>query len=455
VKLRYGLSVILAAICVLGGAARAQYVEDSINVGCRYVYSLAYNSREDVVYGASGDDVFFAVSCDSNKVIESFTMPGACDVAYDSSDNKTYCTQFCESLAVVDGATHTRIKSLPMDGATILVWDRVSDRLYVSCQTRNRVAVVDCTSDSLLTYITVGACPIKLYLNSPGRRLYVLNDDANTVSIVDLSTNLVVKTLAVSGGVDAGCYCHSVDKFYLGSFRQCVVIGGQSDTIVARIALSGNVAVVSATASEEDGLVFLGTFFGGDDSVTTVSAQRDSVLSTIAVGREPHGLVYFDRSGLLYCATAISNEVCVLADGGSRVLTTLPVGNYPDVFAIAPCHNRLYVGHASTSYVYVLRDTLVGIAEPQSPRIGFSEGLSVTPNPFKRNAAVIWNSPAMDGEVVRFYAQDGRLVRKGRIPTGVSRWVWDGRDDSGALLPPGVYVLESGPGVRVKVVKLK
>jgi hypothetical protein len=30
-----------------------------------------------------------------------------------------------------------------------------------------------------------------------------------------------------------------------------------------------------------------------------------------------------------------------------------------------------------------------------------------------------------------------------------------GRDDSGAPRPPGVYVIEAGPGLRAKVVKLK
>jgi len=82
-------------------------------------------------------------------------------------------------------------------------------------------------------------------------------------------------------------------------------------------------------------------------------------------------------------------------------------------------------------------------------------GISIRPNPFRRNAAVIWNSPASGGEVARVYAQDGRLVRQARIPSGEARWVWDGRDDSGAALPPGVYVLEAGPGLRAKVVKLK
>ena len=46
-------------------------------------------------------------------------------------------------------------------------------------------------------------------------------------------------------------------------------------------------------------------------------------------------------------------------------------------------------------------------------------------------------------------------LRQARIPAGEFRWVWDGRDDSGAAVPPGVYILEAGSGVREKVVKLK
>jgi hypothetical protein len=102
-----------------------------------------------------------------------------------------------------------------------------------------------------------------------------------------------------------------------------------------------------------------------------------------------------------------------------------------------------------------LRDTSVAIAETHSARLGLSQSVSISPNPFRRNAAVIWNTPASGGEVARLYAQDGRLVRQVRIPAGKNRWVWGGRDDSGALLPPGVYVIEAGPGLRAKVVKLK
>ena len=153
-KLRHGLPASVVALSVLVAAAHAQYVEDSIDVGGSWVGSLAHNSREDVIYGASEDGIFFTISCDSAKLLRSFPLQYAFKTAYDSTDNRAYCTfystQLDDSLLVVDGVTHTRIKSLAMDGASVPVWDLVSDKLYVSCYSANTVAVVDCATDSLL-----------------------------------------------------------------------------------------------------------------------------------------------------------------------------------------------------------------------------------------------------------------------------------------------------------------
>jgi hypothetical protein len=212
---------------------------------------------------------------------------------------------------------------------------------------------------------------------------------------------------------------------------------------------------VGATGNENVGLVYLGVYAGGNDYVVTVSAYDDSVVAAMPVGDGPCGLAYSGRNNHLYCVATYSSRMVVLTGDGTRVLKTLSVGFYPEVMALVPRHGRIYVGHANTSFVYVCKDPSLVVAEPLSPRSGLSEAISVTPSPFSRTAAFTWRLPARGGEVVRLYAQDGRLVREARVPAGQSRWVWDGRDDSGVPLPPGVYVLESGPGVRAKVVKLR
>ena len=431
----------------------AQYVEDSVDVGARAVGSLAYNSREDVLYGASEEGTFFAISCDSNKVVESFYLQYAFRVAYDSVDNRAYCT-FGDSLLVVDGVTHSRIKALPMEVATNPVWDLVSNRVYVSCQTTNRVAVVDCVTDSVLMYIPVGACPIKMYINTLRRKLYVLNYDDGTVSIVNMTTNQVIRTVATESG-NAGYYCSWADKFYCDGPRDtCVVIGGQCDTVVARISLSGLGSVLSATGNEDAGLVYLGVYTGSADRVVTVSVQNDSVLAAVVIGREPWGMQLYVPSGLLYCTSARTDEVCVLTGDGAGIRTTLSVGDCPYVFAAAPRHDRLYVGHLNGRYVYVLRDTSAGLAESQPPGSAY-QGARATPNPFSQRVALAWNAPAGGNDVACVYAPDGGLIKQAQIAMGASRWVWDGRDSRGRPASPGVYVLAAPGGLRAKAIKLR
>jgi YVTN family beta-propeller protein len=162
---RHGLRLALVAICLVAAAGQVypQWVEDSIEVPGSWVGSLAYNSREDVLYGRCQQaSTFFAISCSSNRVIRSFALGRPRQMTYDSIDNKVYCpyegaTE--ESLAIIDGRTHSLLRSLRMPGATTAVWDPVLDRVYVTCQTTDKLAVVDCRTDSVLAYVNVGTCP--------------------------------------------------------------------------------------------------------------------------------------------------------------------------------------------------------------------------------------------------------------------------------------------------------
>lgn len=416
------------------------------------------------MYGASESGWFFAISCDSNRVISEFPLYGAFSVCYDSLDNKAFCTyhdyQWNDSLLVVDGSTHSRVKAISIPGATIAVWDQVLNRVYVSCQNSAQVAVVDAKTNSLLTYIPVGACPMKMYVNTLRQKLYVLNYDAGSVFIVNMATNQVIKTVAVGGYPNIGYYCCSADKFYgAGPHNQCVVIGGQSDTVVKRISLPGTEDLFGATGNESAGLVYLGTFTGQDDYVATVSAESDSVIATAWTGREPWGLAYSSQSGMVYSASSWSDEVYVLSGDGARVLRTLQVADCPAVFACAPRHRRLYLGHLGSRYVYVLRDTAVGMEEQQPLRPEFCGALSAAPNPFRGYLRVqVKPQPASTHTPteVRICAADGRVVGKFRLSPsveGTSSAVWDGRDLARVPVPAGVYVVTANSGDCLKVVK--
>ncbi|OYD17163.1 hypothetical protein CH330_00830 [candidate division WOR-3 bacterium JGI_Cruoil_03_51_56] len=435
---------ILLAVCLIVAAGFGQFVEDSIGVGGAWVYSLVYSSETELVHGASNNGIFFTISCERNECISAFRLDRPYHLAYDSIDNKVYCTFSVghggeESLAVVDGWGH-RLKAMPLEWATIPLWDPVSNRVYVSCGDRNRVAVIDCVTDSVIDYIRVGRWPSGMDLNTRHHKLYVRNWDGESVSIIDLETNEVIRTIRLDEVPEAGWYSSVVDKYYCHDSGEVVAIDGDGDSIVGRIPVLG--CVVSAVGNNASNLVMFGVDVPGLDSVFVVDAVSDSVVSVLAVGRGPSSLAWSQATNLVYCANATSGNVSVIAGDGSRVVKTLRVGDYPSVVLTVPEFQRVYVGHYNSWYVYVIRDTATGIREQWHALLPLVSRLKAYPNPFRHKVTVEYSGAAERNAGVSVYSQDGSLVKKlkpGSTHQGKQRFVWDGTDAKGRKLAAGVY----------------
>ena len=456
-RLRPGLLTAIAVLCIAAAAGQAQYVEDSVDVGGAWVGSLAYNPEQDEIWGASwsGNRVF-AISCSRNTVVASIPMSSPGDLVWNSTFGKLYCAYYGpgqESLAVISVASRQVIKRLEMPGSTTPVWDAVSDRVYVSCQTTGRVAVVDCATDSLLKCIPVGACPMKMYINTLRRKLYVLNYDDGTVSIVDMATNQVTKTVDVGGTPNAGYYCRSADKFYCSSpsgIGRVTVIDGRGDTVLARIPLPAHGEALSMAGDERTATVVLGVHSSVGNHGYFVHAPNDSVTSVLPVGREPWGMLFNSNSGLFYSANAISDNVSVMTGDGSRVTGTLPVGDAPFVLVAVPRHQRIYVGHNNCSKVFVIRDTFERSPEGQPSKPDSAAGFALGPNPFRDRLSMVCGMTVIAKEVMVF-GEDGRLVRVLNVTksaSGVLRMSWDGKDSRGRSVRAGVYFCTLDNGAK-------
>lgn len=231
-------------------------------------------------------------------------------------------------------------------------------------------------------------------LNRRHQKLYVENWDSDDVSIIDLTTNQVIKTIPVGGSPDAGCYCDSADKYYCSRGRGIVVIDGVSDSALGLIPGQPQ-AGIAMVESPAHGVMMVAT----GDSILVVDTDRDSFVSRLGVGRQPQGLIWSPATDHVYCANW-SNSVSVITGDGSRVVTTLRVGADPFCFALAPGFHRAYVGDLGGRWVYVIRDTASGMQE-QPPFCPSAAALRARPNPFTRNVAIVWNSTAREGVMSR------------------------------------------------------
>ncbi len=100
---------------------------------------------------------------------------------------------------------------------------------------------------------------------------------------------------------------------------------------------------------------------------------------------------------------------------------------------------------ASDTIQFTVTQTGIG-TDPRDPR---NLALDVSPNPFASGTAVSFE-PLQSGHYsVQVFNLAGRLVRtigSGEFTTGPQTLSWDGADDSGCLLPAGIYAIRvSGP----------
>ena len=122
---------------------------------------------------------------------------------------------------------------------------------FVSLSQENQVALIDPAARRVVAKIGVGTVPIQLYATPDGKTLFVANQGTKqkpgkTVSVIDLATRKVVKT------VETGPGAHGV------------VVDGAGQH------------------------VFVTNIYG--DTVSVLDARSTKVLATIPVGREPNGI---------------------------------------------------------------------------------------------------------------------------------------------------------------------
>jgi YVTN family beta-propeller protein len=71
---------------------------------------------------------------------------------------------------------------------------------YITNNDGDTVSVIDMPSDTVVKTVTVGTGPYGIAVNPAGTRVYVANQESNTVSVIDTSSNSVIDTINVGNG---------------------------------------------------------------------------------------------------------------------------------------------------------------------------------------------------------------------------------------------------------------
>lgn len=210
------------------------------------------------------------------------------------------------------------------------------------------------TEPYLLTQIQLpgGSHPHGIALDVAGRRAFVGNHHANTLSVLDTTTNAIVAAIPLPGadGPNGVAYHAGTDRVYVANRN------------------SGNVSVVDPTAGQwlqnitvgalPNGVAVQGDRIyvanWGSDSVTVIDANTNTATHTFAVGAQPALMADNDTRGFVYLAAYGGNMVQYLRDGGifnNRTGIATPYG-----VAFDPVWFRLYAANRGSEQEVTLVD---------------------------------------------------------------------------------------------------
>lgn len=159
-----------------------------------------------------GTNVIQVVNLNTNTITASITVgsgavsaPEQCVVSHDNS--RVYLTLFDENkVAVIDAATNTVLTYYNTDlRPTGVDISNDGTKLYVANQNANTLIVYNTATGARLATINLGPTTLinggaaGVVLNHANTRAYVSLQDPNTVKVIDLATNTVTNTINVGG----------------------------------------------------------------------------------------------------------------------------------------------------------------------------------------------------------------------------------------------------------------
>ena len=176
-----------------------------------------------------------------------------------------------------------------------------------------------------------------------GQRVYVTSEDAAQLSVIDTTTDTVIKTLTLGGGPEGIALSPDTKTLLVAIFDENKV--DALDTSSFQVIAQFPVAKPHGVAYSPDGH----TAFVGqqdephDNAIVVLDVPGRRVAAHVPVGQAPRGLTASPDGAALYFTTANSATVQILDAATHAITTQIPVGPIPHQIAFTPDHKDALV----------------------------------------------------------------------------------------------------------------
>jgi YVTN family beta-propeller protein len=220
--------------------------------------------------------------------------------------------------------------------------DPFRNLIYVANADDNTVSVINGSTNAVIKNVTVGGGPDAIAVNPSTGSVYVANLDDNNVSVIDESTIRVVKNVSVGGYPDALALDAAKNIVYVANAddNTVSVINGSTNAVIKSVTVGGDPDALAVDSSANT--VYVANSY--DDTVSVINGSTNKVIATVPVGASPTGVAVDSATGLVYVTNFDDWTVSVINGSDYSLVTTVTAtGQGPDAIALDEVTNGVYV----------------------------------------------------------------------------------------------------------------
>jgi YVTN family beta-propeller protein len=328
-----------------------------------------------------------------------------------------YITQsfsFPGTVAVVDTANNSVVTTITVGFSPFGVAAHPSgSHVYIGNMDDNSVSVIATASNTVVATVPVGMGPMGLAVHPNGSRLYVANYYEDTVSVIDTATNTVVPggTITIDAG-PPGNFDGPIGLAVNPAGTRLYVVNNESfsvsviDTatlaVVATVKSGMGQRPVGVAVHPTGAWVYITNAMSSN--VAVLDTATNTVATTVAVGMSPRGVAVHPSGSHVYVATG-SGTVSVISTASHTVVASPSVAPGLYGISVSPSGTHVYAANQDSGTVVALAtatNTLAGqVPVPDGPT---AFGLFITPE-----AAASCDTTALQQELAAVNGQVAQL----------------------------------------------
>jgi|ERR1041385_6415075 YVTN family beta-propeller protein len=241
----------------------------------------------------------------------------------------------------------------------------LAQSLFVPARYSNEVAVINTSTNQVLTQIPVGNFPIRIAMTPDRLKAFVSDAMSGSISVLDTvaRTNTATIPVARVPGESAitpdGRRLFVLHQHGTGIPNQCPVevIDTATNVIITTVIIPGHWAK-DILFTPDGRFAYIANFSNNTvDIIDTTTYQ----VTSIPVGGGPRRLCISPAADRVYVTNYNTGSVSAIDTATQQLIATIPVGLSPEGIAITPNGQEVYSGNLRTDDVSVINTTTLTV----------------------------------------------------------------------------------------------